>query len=543
MTEHTTISDRGAPLAATGAGAASHASDPTLAPDTFEPIGAAAGRVLTSAYEAMLREVKAPREPYAEFLKGKIKIAKDAEKKAESGDIHPFLKPHQSAAVRWLVNGGRRALFAAFGLGKTVMQVEAVRQVLRLHGGRGLIVCPLGIRHEFINQGRDHLGTEIRFIRSVSEATSEGIYCTNYETVRDGKIDPAEFTVTTLDEAAVLRGFGGTKTFREFMRLFENVQFRFVATATPSPNEFIELLAYAAYLGIMDVGEAKTRFFKRNSEKADQLTLHEHKKTEFWLWVASWALFIQKPSDLGFDDAGYDLPPLTVRWHEVPSELVGKEANRGGQYELIRGPAIGVTQAAREKRETLTARVAKAAEIVAADPGDHFIIWHDLEAERHAIQAAIPDAVSVWGAQDLDDREDRIVAFANGRHRILSTKPVLAGSGCNFQHHCHRAIFAGVGFKFHDFIQAVHRIWRFLQPHEVVIDIIHSENEREVVRGLRRKWSQHEELTMKMSEIIREFGLSNAAMAEALERSMGCERMEAEPVTDDEEASDLEGVA
>lgn len=463
---------------------------------------------------------------YEDFLRAKIKLAA-TDQTAIAVDVHPFLKPHQQAAVRWAVAGGRRAIFAAFGLGKTVMQIEAVRQVLGLHGGMGLIVAPLGVRHEFINQGRSSLGTDIRFIRSVNECSGPGIYITNYETVRDGKLDPAAFTVTTLDEADILRGFGGSKTFREFMRLFEAVQFRFVATATPSPNEYIELLAYAAYLGIMDVGEAKTRFFKRNSEKADQLTLHPHKEREFWLWVSSWALFIQRPSDLGFSDEGYALPPLHVEWHEVQSSLIGGEPDRSGQMELIRSPIIGVQGAAKEKRETLASRVAKARELVdASSPSDHWILWHDLESERAAIEVAFPDAVSVYGTQSLDEREELIVGFQDGRHRILATKPILAGAGCNFQRHCHKAIFVGVGFKFRDLIQAVHRIYRFLQSEQVEIHIIHSENEREIVRLLRRRWSQHNEQAARMSAIIREYGLSEQAMAKALERSLGCERVE-----------------
>ncbi len=237
----------------------------------------------------------------------------------EADAIHPILKPHQRAAVQWALRGGQRALFEAFGLGKGVQQLELMRLVAQHTKGRTLIVAPLGVRQEFRRDAVEKLGWPVgpKFIRTIEEADRAGIYITNYEPVRDGKLDPAAFEGSTLDEASVLRGFGGTKTFREFMRLFEQVPYRFVATATPAPNEYIEILAYAAYLGIMDVGQAKTRFFKRNSEKADELTLHPHKEREFWLWVASWALFLQRPSDLGFSDEGYELPPLIVEYHEV----------------------------------------------------------------------------------------------------------------------------------------------------------------------------------------------------------------------------------
>jgi DNA modification methylase len=187
---------------------------------------------------------------------------------------------------------------------------------------------------------------------------------------------------------------------------------------------------------------------------------------------------------------------------------------------------MGLSAAAGEKRNSLQARVAKAQELVTEAPEDHFIVWHDLEDERHAIQQAIPDAVSVWGSQDLEEREQRIVDFSDGRYRILSTKPIIAGSGCNFQRHCHREIFSGIGFKFNDFIQAIHRVQRFQQKQRVRIDIIHTEAEREVLKTLQQKWVQHEETQQKMTEIIRKYGLNQLAMQEKLARTIGVERIE-----------------
>lgn len=473
---------------------------------------------------------------YTEFLKRKVVRASSYGFEIEESEINPILKPHQKAVVKWLVSGGRRACFAAFGLGKTVIQIEAVRITRERAGGMGLIVLPLGVRQEFTRDAR-MLGISIKFIRRIEEASDpEGIYLTNYETIRDGKIDPRHFTVSSLDEAAILRGFGGTKTFREFMALFagdrkslnersrgSGVAYRFVATATPSPNDYIELLAYAAYLDIMDVSAAKTRFFKRDSTKADHLTLHPHKEEEFWLWVSTWALFVQKPSDLGFDDEGYSMPPMTVRWHEIPTDHSTAGVERSGQARMFANAAHGVQDAAREKRSSLDARISKTVEIMEASPEDHFILWHDLEAERHAIQKAVPEAVSVWGSQDLEERERRIIGFSDGEFRILSTKPMIAGSGCNFQRHCHRAIFTGIGFKFADFIQAIHRILRFLQVHQVEIDIIYTEAERKIRKLLERKWTQHNEMVAKMTDIIKQYGLSLSGMSEHLTRAMGVE--------------------
>jgi hypothetical protein len=491
---------------------------------------------------------------YAAFLAAKAALAPSGGLECEPGEVNPLLKPHQRDAVVWAVRGGRRALFERFGLGKTVQQLEIVRLVLaKSQGTRGLIVCPLGVKQEFVRDARllargesdqitDDQRAELRawqratpwsvapiprFVRSNEEATEPGVYLTNYESVREGKLDPTGFDVVSLDEAGILRGFGGTKTFRELMRLYEGTaNFRFVATATPSPNEYIELLAYAAFLDVMDVGQAKTRFFHRDSTKADHLTLHPHKEREFWLWVASWALFVQKPSDLGYSDDGYELPELDVRWHELPSSGAA-DFDKHGRGRMFPDASLGVVEASRERRESLAPRIERMIEILDESPTDHFLVWHDLEAERGAIEAALPDVVTVWGTQDLEERERRIIGFSDGDYRILATKAVIAGSGCNFQRYCHRAIFLGIGFKFNDFIQAVHRIHRFLQTEPVRIDLIYTEAEREIRKTLERKWRQHDEQVARMGDIIREFGLAHEAMAAVMRRSIGVERQEA----------------
>lgn len=492
----------------------------------------------------MVPTPKRPTLPYEDYLKSKVRLAQSWGFTIDESQINPALKPHNKAMVKWMVEGGRRACFASFGLHKTVTQLEVLRLILEHEGGRGLIVCPLGVRQEFKRDALQLLGWQEppTFIRRIEECDDTGIYLTNYETVRDGKLDPRLFSVASLDEAAILRGFGGSKTFREFMRLFTgdagpsltdgkrrdglSVPYRFVATATPSPNEYIELLAYADFLGIMDTAGAKTRFFKRDSTKADKLTLHKHKEREFWLWVASWALFVQKPSDLGFSDEGYDLPPLDVRWHEVPSDHSQAGTERWGQVRMFCDTALGVTDASREKNRSLPARLNKMLELREEDPGAHRILWHDRENEREAIEKSVPGVVSVYGKQDLDLREQSIIDFSDGKIQELAGKPCMLGSGCNFQRFCNWAIFMGIGFKFNEFIQGIHRLQRFGQDKPVRVDLIYTEAEREVKKQLERKWLQHEEMTQKMADIIREFGLSQAAMMQTLTRKMGVERIE-----------------
>ncbi|MCF1453426.1 DNA methyltransferase [Agrobacterium vitis] len=488
---------------------------------------------------------------YVDFLKNKVQMAPQGGFDVSLDEINPILLPHQKAMVVWGCRGGRRALFAKFGLGKSVIQIEILRIITARFGGRGLIVTPLGVRQEFRRDAHmlatgnhpritDAQRAELRawqagrpdriptfeFIRSIDDAAATGLYMTNYETVRDGKLDPHLFDAVSLDEASCLRGFGGSKTFREFMRLFDGVRFKFVATATPSPNQFIELLAYSAFLEIMDVGQAKTRFFKRNSEKADSLTIHPHKQREFWLWVASWALFVQKPSDLGFSDEGYDLPAMVVHWHELPADHTSAGAEKNGQSRLFRNASASLSDAAREKRDSLPVRIAKLMELRAENPDAHRLIWHDLEAERLAIEAAIPGIATVYGSQDLDAREETICAFSDGRLPELAGKPSMLGSGPNFQYHCWWEIFLGIGFKFNDFIQGVHRIYRFMQDHEVRLDLIYTEAERPVRDNLQEKWQRHEEQMQIMTDIIKEYGLSSAAMAATLQRSLGVDRIE-----------------
>jgi DNA modification methylase len=470
-------------------------------------------------------------QAYADFLRSKIVVAPETGFDVPPEEIHPVLKPHQRDAVRWALRGGQRALFEAFGLGKTVQELEFCRIVLKHLGGKALIVLPLGVKLEFQRDACQLLGLEEpQYIRNMEEAMAApmgSILLTNYERVRDGDIDPALFTAASLDEAAILRSFG-SDTYQTFLPKFRGVRFKLVCTATPSPNRFKELIHYAGYLEVMDTGQALTRFFQRDSTKANNLTLYPHKETEFWLWVSSWALFISKPSDLGYSDEGYDLPPLEVRYHEIPVDHATAGADRDGQMKLIRDAALSLPDAAREKRESIGARVAMMKQIVDADPDAHFILWHDLEEERHAIRRALPESVDIWGSQDLDEREQRTLDFSDGKIRLFATKKRLSGCGANFQRHCHRAIFVGIDHKFHDFIQAIHRIYRFLQTEKVIIDVIYTESERQILQDLLEKWKQHEYLQERMREIIMKYGLASAniSIMEKMARTIGVERVE-----------------
>lgn len=466
-----------------------------------------------------------------EFLKSKIEIAKDSGFTVKREEINPALKPHQKDAVIWALKGGRRALFESFGLGKTIQEIEFCHQAINHHGGKALIVCPLGVKQEFIKDAQRLLGyAQPVYVRTMEEVRrcENNLVLANYERVRDGDIDPAYFTATALDEASVLRSFG-SKTYQTFLDKFKGVPYKLVATATPSPNKYKELIHYAGYLEVMDTGQALTRFFQRDSTKANNLTLYPNMEDEFWLWVSSWALFITKPSDVNpsYSDEGYVLPQLEVNWHELPIEY-GKAEEKDGQLQLFSEAAAGLKEAAQIKRESIGQRVEKMKEIVEDNPDEHFILWHDLEAERHEIKKALPETVDIYGSQDYEIREKRVIDFSDGKIRLFATKKELSGSGCNFQRFCHREIFLGIDYEFNDFIQAIHRCYRFLQTKKVIIDIIYMENERQIKEKLLEKWKNHNHMVEKMIEIVKKYGLSGAGKEYALQRKMGVETVRVE---------------
>ena len=463
---------------------------------------------------------------YQEFLESKIELAQDSGFEVNPADINKALKPHQGDAVIWALKGGRRALFESFGLGKTIQEIEFCKQVIDHEGGRALIVLPLGVKQEFTQDAVNVLGYDAPvYCRSMEEVEScdSSIVLTNYERVRDGDIRPDYFVATSLDEASVLRSFG-SKTYQTFLDKFKNVPYKLVATATPSPNKYKELIHYAGYLEVMDTGQALTRFFQRDSTKANNLTLYPNMEDEFWLWVSSWALFITKPSDVNpeYSDEGYVLPPLDVRWHEIPIHY-GDTSDKSGQMQLFTEAAAGLKEAAEVKRNSIDQRVGKMKEIVESSPEEHFLLWHDLESERKAILKGIPEVVDIYGSQDYDLREKRVIDFAQGRIKLFATKKSISGSGCNFQRYCHREIFLGIDYEFNDFIQAVHRCYRFLQTDTVVIDIIYMENERQIKEALLEKWKNHNHMVKKMTDIVKKYGLSPASKIKRLERKMGVE--------------------
>lgn len=469
---------------------------------------------------------------YIDFLKQKMAISHETGFEVKEKDLTESLYPHVKDTVRWAVHGGCRAIFSSFGMQKTVTQLEICRVIIKKKGGKALIVCPKRVVVEFVSQAKNHLGMNVQYVRTMQEVKDceTDIMITNYERVRDGedgvRIDPSYFTVTSLDEASVLRGFG-TKTYQEFLPLFANVKYRFVATATPSPNRYKELIHYAGYLGVMDTGQALTRFFQRDSTKANNLTLYPGKEQEFWLWVSTWAVFLTKPSDLGYSDDGYDLPPLKIIEEvvEVDNETAGFFDD--GEKMMFREAALGLQQASKEKRDSINSRVAKVVEIInrPENKDDHFLLWHDLEAERYALCKAIPECKAVYGSQNDDEADAIIEDFKEGRLKYLAAKPEMLGEGLNFQYHCHKAIMF-IDYRFNDKYQAIARIHRFMQQHEVELYLVYAESEQEIYKTFLQKWKQHRDMVDKMVQIVRENGLFGLDVEKKLMRYMFSKREE-----------------
>jgi hypothetical protein len=452
-------------------------------------------------------------DAYLQFLKNKVARAQQTGFEPPSPP-HPSLFGHQAYSATYLCRGGRRACFENFGLGKTRINIQCGKWVIEQTGGKYLIVAPLGVRQEFTQSDGPAMGVDIEYVRTDAEAfaSAKQMVITNYERVRDADITPSKFAGAGLDEAACLRSFGAD-TYQNLLRSFKGMKYKWTFTATPSPNRTKELLHFGAFLEIMDSGDALTRFFQRDSQKAGNLTLMPHMAARFWQWLHSWALFVTKPSDLGFSDDGYILPPLRIHWHRIEEDARASwgNADSWGQFQLIPTQAEGLTQSAHCKRNSIQLRIEKAKQIMASYSPRKWIVWHDLEDERREIERSIDPVVTIFGSMELESREQRIMDFSNGLIDNFGTKPVISGAGCNFQKHCADMIFPGIGYKFHDLIQACHRVYRFGQTREVNIHLLYLDSEEKIKNELQRKWANHDELMARMSQMVREQTLKEAA--------------------------------
>lgn len=390
--------------------------------------------------------------------------------------LHHGLFPHQSALVTWALQRGRCAIFADTGLGKSRMQLAWADAVHRETGHDVMILAPLAVAAQTVREGHE-IDVKVKQCRDGDEV-QPGITITNYDRLH--RFDPGRFGAVVLDESSCIKHHDA-KTLRTLLDAFSHAPFKLCATATPAPNDWTELGTHAEFLGICTRTEMLAEYFVHDGGDTQSWRLKGHAREVFWRWVASWAALLRKPSDLGFDDDRYNLPPLKV--HQHISKVDHATAAKAGMLFALEAATLSERREAR--RESIADRVAACAALVNSDR-EPWIVWCDLNAEGDALRAAIPDAVEIRGADDAETKEQRLIDFAEGRIRVLITKPSIAGFGLNWQH-CARMAFVGVTDSFESYYQAVRRCWRFGQQREVHVHVFASELEGAVVANLRRK--------------------------------------------------------
>lgn len=382
----------------------------------------------------------------------------------------------QDAMVRWALRRGRAAIFADTGLGKSRMQLAWADCVRRDTGHDVLILAPLAVAAQTVEEG-ERIGVRVKQCRDGAEV-EPGITITNYDRLH--RFDCSRFGAVVLDESSVIKHHT-SKTLKTLLETFEQTPFKLCATATPAPNDWVELGTHAQFLGVCTQTEMLSEFFVHDGGDTQSWRIKGHARQQFWRWVASWAALVRKPDDLGFDGSRYNLPPLVVNQHVTKSE--GYDPAETGMLFALEANTLSERRSAR--RNSIEGRVAECAEMVNADD-QPWIVWCDLNAEGDALREAIPDAVEIRGSDDPDVKEQRLTDFAHGKIRVLVTKPSIAGFGLNWQH-CARMAFVGVTDSWEAYYQAVRRCWRFGQKREVQVHIFSSDLEGAVVANLQRK--------------------------------------------------------
>lgn len=412
--------------------------------------------------------------------------------------IHSNLFDFQRDIVQWSIKRGRAAIFAFTGAGKNAIGPEIARIVCQQTGGRALIFEPLGVIGGAIKEAKEIVNVDIKHVYSQEDITDDyKIFITNYE--RMEKFNPSDFTCVILDEAAILKGFDG-KTRNYFIDNWSSVPFRYVATATPAPNDYMELGNYSEFLGIMDYSEMLGTFFTHDSENTSHWTLKGHAAKRFWEWMAAWSVTLTSPSDLGYDDSKYKLPPLNVSQINVTTDDSVPKANSLSERLLVR-------------RLTTPNRCQKAAEIVLNDPDKIWLIWTNLNCESDTIKRLIPWAVEVKGSDKASYKEKVLCDFTDGKIKCLVTKPLIAGHGLNWQV-CNNMIFVGLSDSAEQIYQATRRCWRFGQDKEVFSHIVVSDKEGAVVENIKRKEAQMVEMQKQLIKFTRQINEKNIRLAQ-----------------------------
>lgn len=409
-------------------------------------------------------------ESYTDFIQRKHRAHNPTGIEPES--IHEHLFDFQADTVKWSLKKGRSCIFAGTGLGKTLMQCEWGRHF----EGRKLIVAPLAVGHQTIHEARS-LGMKIRPIYSALDLVgSDGVFIVNYDRLH--LVGAEKWDAVILDESSIIKSHDGK--FRNYITdVFRNVPYRLACTATPSPNDYMELATHAEFCGAMSRSEMLATFFTHDGGDTSKWRLKGHAKKDFWRWVASWAAVYAHPADLGYDTPGYDLPELKFQDHlvDVPGTVLGG---------LFGDGRVSATKTYAVLRESADVRTEIAAKIVAEDSTRSAVIWCHTDEEQKLLEKMIPGAASVKGSQSVEEKERGLQEFSGGAKKQIITKPKIAGFGLNWQH-CDRMIFCGVTYSFEQIYQAIRRCWRFGQKNPVTVHMVTCNAQSAIVDALRVK--------------------------------------------------------
>jgi superfamily II DNA or RNA helicase len=426
-------------------------------------------------------------------------LARKKERAPELGlekmpELSAHLFPHQRDTVNFLLRAGRGAAFLDTGMGKTAVELEYGRIVAEETNRPVLLGAPLAVGKQHQREA-ERFGVDAKVVKDMSEVNGARIYITNYE--RFHLFDRHAFGGLILDESSIIKSFGG-KTTAMLTEFGKDIKFKLAATATPAPNDHMELGQHCNFLGVMRSSEMLARWFIADQTEMGKYRLKRHGIKPFWSWVASWARCIGKPSDLGYSDDGFILPNLNVITHTVQTDpTVG--ATEGM---LFRVPDTSATSIHKEKRLTSTDRAEKIAAIVSAEPNEPWMIWVETDYDADSIMSLLPEAIEVRGTMKPEMKEERLDAFTTGKIRVLVSKPSIAGFGLNWQH-CARTAFVGLSFSYEMFYQAVRRFWRFGQTRQVDCHIAMADTEMAIWKIIQRKKTDHEKMKNEMFEAMR----------------------------------------
>lgn len=431
---------------------------------------------------------------YKDFLKSKEFRYEDSGFEIGIERLNPKMFDFQKTIVQWTIKKGRCALFLDTGLGKTVCQLEFARRVCERENGKALIIAPLAVSRQTKKEG-EKFGIEVNICRTQADV-KEGINITNYEML--SHFNPDEFICVVLDESSILKSFMG-KVKRELVQSLENVPYKMACTATPAPNDIMEILNHAEFLNVMKSNEALAIWFIADQKQMGNYRLKRHAIKDFYRWVSSWAIGMNKPSDLGFSDDGYILPPL----NEQNVILSNNQFLRSAKN--IKN--VSATNYNRERKKTLEDRCQKVAEIVNASK-EQFVVWCDLNDEANRLKQLIADCVEVSGSDTTDKKESAAMDFVEGKYKVLISKPLIYGYGMNFQN-CHNVVFCGLSYSYENYYQAVRRFYRFGQESEVNVYRVISESEKNMLNVLNMKAENKNELSSNMVENMRDYQTVN----------------------------------